>query len=143
MAIKYKLVHRRDPDKSTPADAKLYYVQSQTSGFCTFDELCETIADRSSATAGDVKLVLDGFMRVLRTRILAGDVVQVGELGNFRPVLGSAGVSDPKDFHADMIKTRNIRFHPGKLLKNTTNFFRVERLDAPKKEEGEDQEGGL
>lgn len=142
MAIKYKLVLRRDPSKSTPADAKLYYAQSQTNGICTFDEICETVADRSSATAGDVKLVLDGFMHVLRTRILAGNVVQVGELGNFRAVLGSSGVTKPEDFNAEMIKTRNIRFHPGKLLKNTANFFRVERIDKPKEEEGE-EEGGV
>lgn len=140
MAIKYKLVLRRDPSKSTPADAKLYYAQSQSNGVCTFDDLCETVADRSSATAGDVKLVLDGFMHVLRTRLLAGNIVQVGELGNFRPVLGSGGVSDPADFNAEMIKTRNIRFHPGKLLKNTTSFFRVERIGE--KEEKE-VEGGV
>lgn len=143
MAIKYKLVLRPDPSKSTPAGTKLYYAQSLANGKCTFEELCDTVADRSSATTGDVKLVLDGFMHVLRTRILAGDIVEVGELGNFRATLGSTGVAAEGDFNAEMIKTRNIRFHPGVLLKNTTNFFKVERVSPPAEEEENQPGGGL
>ncbi|MDF9830848.1 HU family DNA-binding protein [Parabacteroides sp. PF5-6] len=143
MAIKYKLVLRRDPSKSSPADSKLYYAQSQANGMCTFDELCDTVADRSTATTGDVKLVLDGLMRVLRTRLLAGDVVQVGELGNFRATLGSSGVVNKDNFNTEMIKTRRVRFHPGVLLKDMTRLFKVERIDKPEEEEGGGHEGGV
>ncbi len=134
MAVKYKLVQRKDMTKDAPEGAKRYYAQSFSSGLCDTTELCETIADRSTATAGDVKLVIDGLIHVMAKRIAAGQTVQLGELGYFQGVLGSSGVTDKKDFNADLIKTRRIRFTPGKILTTVQRTLKTDRTDPEPKD---------
>lgn len=65
MSVKYRLVLRRDMSKDAAADAKLFYAASSSNGMCDLTMLCDIIADRSAATAGDVKLVLDGLLFVV------------------------------------------------------------------------------
>lgn len=141
MAVKYKLVQRKDMSKGAEPDAKRYYAQSYSSGMCTIKELCDTIADRSTATAGDVKLVIDGLVHVMAQRLAAGQTVQLAELGYFQAILGSKGVVDKKDFTSDMIKTRKIRFIPGVILSDVRKKLKTTRTDTVT-EETEEEEGG-
>jgi len=113
--------------KGAAEDAKLYYAQSYANGKCTMDTLCETIADRSTATAGDVKLILDGLLFVMKQKIREGQIVQLGDLGYFQASLGSSGVENVEDFNADLIKKRRILFRPGKLLKQIAGDLKTER----------------
>lgn len=136
MAVKYKLVQRKDLTKGAAEDAKRYYAMSYSSGKCDTNELCETIADRSTATAGDVQLVIDGLVHVMSKRLAAGQTVQLGELGYFRAILGSSGVTDKKDFNADLIKTRKICFTPGRILETVRRTLKTDRTDLEPKTEG-------
>jgi len=113
--------------KGAAENAKLYYAQSYANGKCTMDTLCETIADRSTATSGDVKLVLDGLLFVMKQKIQEGQIVQLGDLGYFQASLGSSGVENEEDFTADLIKKRRIVFRPGKLLKSIAGDLKTER----------------
>lgn len=72
MSVKYRLVLRKDMTKGAAADAKLFYAASSSSGMCDLAGLCEIIADRSAATAGDVKLVLDGLLFVVKQSYRTG-----------------------------------------------------------------------
>lgn len=143
MAVKYKLVQRKDMTKGAAEDAKRYYAQSYSSGMCYLKELCDTIADRSTATAGDVKLVIDGMIHVVAKEVAAGRTVQLGDLGYFQAVLGSKGAIERKDFSSDLIKTRRIRFTPGVILKDVESKLKTDRTDKDPKEEGEDPSGEL
>lgn len=143
MAVKYRLVLRKDMSKDAEADAKLVYAVSSSTGMCDTDQLCEIIADRSAATPGDVKLVLDGVVHVLKQKLPEGQTVQLGDLGYFQAVLGSKGADTEKDFSANLIKRRRIRFRPGKLLKQMADNFKTERYAAgsttPPKEDEDDR----
>ncbi len=134
MAVKYKLVQRRDMSAGAEQDAKLWYAQGYITGICSMDELCNEIADRSTATAGDIKLTIDGLVQILSRRLQAGQSVQLGELGTFRPSVGSTGTKEKEDFHASMIRNPRIVFFPGKQLRETRRMIRVERI--LEKEEG-------
>ena len=57
MPIKYRLVLRKDMTKGAAADSKLYYAVNKSTGTCDFEELCDQIADRSTASRGDVHVV--------------------------------------------------------------------------------------
>ena len=89
--------------------------------------MCEIIADRSAATPGDVKLVLDGVIHVLKQKLPEGQTVQVGDLGYFQASLGSQGAATEKEFSANLIKRRRILFRPGKLLVQLSENFKTER----------------
>ena len=58
MSVKYKLVLKKDLTKGATADAKRYYASAPVSGMMDFDSICELIADRSTASDGDVALVV-------------------------------------------------------------------------------------
>ena len=56
MPIKYRLVLRKDMTKGAAAGSKLYYAVNKSTGTCDFEELCDQIADRSTASRGDVQV---------------------------------------------------------------------------------------
>ena len=127
MAVKYRLVLKKDMSKDAAEGSKLFYAVSSSTGMCDTNQLCEIIADRSAATPGDVKLVLDGVIHVLKQKLPEGQTVQVGDLGYFRASLGSQGAATEKEFSANLIKRRRILFRPGKLLVQLSENFKTER----------------
>ena len=108
MPAKYKLVLRKDMRKGAEADAKLYYANAKAAGTVGIQELCDLIAEGSTASAGDVKLILDELIRVMRRSLGKGEVVQVGELGNFQLQFGSTGTLTEKEFNSALIKSKRI-----------------------------------
>ena len=72
MPIKYRLVLRKDMTKGAAADSKLYYAVNKSTGTCDFEELCDQIADRSTASRGDVHVVVDGLLYILKQRLQKG-----------------------------------------------------------------------
>ena len=65
MSVKYKLVLKKDLTQGAAADAKRYYASAPVSGMMDFDSICELIADRSTASDGDVALVVLGLIRAM------------------------------------------------------------------------------
>ena len=84
MALKYKLIQRKDMSKDAEEGDKKYYGSISATGTCGMDQICSSISAYSTASPGDVKLVLDGLAFVASEALLRGEVVQFGELGNFQ-----------------------------------------------------------
>ena len=125
---KYKLVLRKDMRKGAEADAKLYYANAKAAGTVGIQELCDLIAEGSTASAGDVKLILDELIRVMRRSLGKGEVVQVGELGNFQLQFGSTGTLTEKEFNSALIKSKRILFRPGKQLRDAISNYTFEKI---------------
>lgn len=142
MSVKYRLVLRRDMSKDAAADAKLFYAASSSNGMCDLTMLCDIIADRSAATAGDVKLVLDGLLFVVKQKLQDGQTIQLGDLGYFQAVLGSKGASTKKEFTPDMVRRPRITFRPGKALLELAKKLKVERMMLDKEDSGSSGGGG-
>ena len=66
--------------KGAAAGSKLYYAVNKSTGTCDFEELCDQIADRSTASRGDVQVVVDGLLYILKQRLQKGETVQLGDL---------------------------------------------------------------
>lgn len=77
MSVKYKLVLKKDLTKGAAADAKRYYASANVTGMMDFDTICDVVADRSTASDGDVALVLLGLIRCMQEALLRGEVVQL------------------------------------------------------------------
>ena len=60
MSLTYHLVQRPDKSEGALEGSKLYYGQIKIRQQVDFDTLCERIADRSTASKGDVMVVIDG-----------------------------------------------------------------------------------
>lgn len=137
MAAKYKLVLRRDMRKDAVEGSKLYYANAKAAGVCDMYELCDLISLSSTASAGDVRLILDELIEVMKRSLGKGEVVQVGELGNFQLQFGSTGTATKKEFNQALIKSKRIVFRPGKTLRESIKNYSFEKLPDPSdKEEG-------
>ena len=115
--------------KGAAAGSKLYYAVNKSTGTCDFEELCDQIADRSTASRGDVQVVVDGLLYILQK----GETVQLGDLGHFQAVIGSKGTKLEADFNASLIKRPRIVFRPSVTLKSVTGLAKFEKIvpDAP------------
>lgn len=129
MSVKYKLVLKKDLTKGADADAKRYYASANVTGMMDFNTICDVVADRSTASDGDVALVLLGVIRCMQEALLRGETVQMGALGNFRLSIGSAVVVYASDFQASMIRKPRIIFSPGAKLREMIAKVSVERIE--------------
>lgn len=137
MPAKYTLVLRNDMRKDAVAGSKLYYANAKASGECGMYELCDLISLSSTASAGDVRLILDELIEVMKRSLGKGEVVKVGELGNFQLQFGSTGTATKKAFNQALIKSKRIVFRPGKMLREAIKNYTFEKLpDLSDKEEG-------
>lgn len=118
MALKFRLV-RRKILSGAEKDSMKTFAMAKTSGTCDLQKLCKLISSRSTVSSADVKAVLDGLTWALDMELQSGNVVQVGELGNFRLSISSSGTVNEKDFDASKIKKANVVFTPGSQLRTT------------------------
>jgi len=118
MPIAYTIVKRRDMTKNAAPDSKLFYGQTKCRGKLTLNDLCDAIAAHSTASRGDVMLVLESVIYQLKVSLLAGQSVQFGNLGNFRIQSGSTGSVSEEEFSSNLFKRAKIIFTPGTLLRN-------------------------
>lgn len=126
--------------KNAPKDAKLFYAQVRSQQTVKFEKLCDMIAKRSTAFAGDVMLVIEGLLSVMQERLEEGDVVKIGRLGNFRMVAGSKGAKTEADFNVSLFNTARIVFSPGVMLNEIRRAATFERApEYVKKEEEPDR----
>ena len=128
MPAKYTLVLRKDLRKDAVEGSKLYYANAKATGTCDMYELCDLISLSSTASPGDVRLILDSLIEVMKRSLGKGEVVQVGELGNFQLQFGSSGTATKKEFNQSLIKSKRIVFRPGKVLREAVANFSFERL---------------
>ena len=139
MAVQYHLVLRKNMSKEVEAGKeKLYYAQTRATRTCGFEELCDLIAESSTASSGDVKVVLDRMVKFATKALERGEVIQLGELGSLQLIMGSETV---ETFSSTLLKKARLCFRPGTLLRNTTQTAKGERTTiniTPPKDDGED-----
>ena len=89
--------------------------------------------ERAGAVPGDVQVVVDGLLYILKQRLQKGETVQLGDLGHFQAVIGSKGTKLEADFNASLIKRPRIVFRPSVTLKSVTGLAKFEKIvpDAP------------
>lgn len=140
MPLQFHLVLRKNLSKNVEAGKeKLHYAQTRATGTCTFEELCSIVADSSTASSGDVKVVIDRVIKFLLLFLARGEVVQCGELGTFQLVQTSSGSVTAEEFSSSMLYRARLRFRPGPKLRELILTTKSERF---KLEESKPSEGG-
>ena len=124
MALKFKLVMRKNLGEDHESIPEKVYAQMVYGDLVTFDEFAEEVADSSGVGSASVKAVLDRMNVVLVRHLQHGRRVSVGELGLFRFCFGSSGVPDEK-----------VRFYPGKALRVAKSRTSFEKTVLPNEED--------
>ena len=88
------------------------------------------MASHSTASRGDVMLVIDGLIHVMIDRLSEGDVLKLDGFGSFQLIAGSKGSSTAETFNTALFKRARIVFRPGVLLRELTNNVKYEKLQT-------------
>ena len=130
MSVRYKLVLRKDLSKDAPAGSQKYFASVNSNVMMSYKQMCTSIAAYSTASPGDVHVVMDGLLFVLKEALLRGEVVQAGELGNFQINAGSGGTPTTEEFKATLIRKPRIVFRPSVALKEILDKVSFERISS-------------
>ena len=134
MALKYRIVLKRDMSKGAAADAKLFYGQVRSIEKTEFKKLCELVSGYCTAKKGEVELVVDGLINIMKNELESGNIVQMGAFGNFRMLAGSRGSATLRNFDPSMFKKGRIVFTPGAILQtiiSKPSFMNLEPFEDP------------
>ena len=71
MAVQYHLVLRKNMSKEVEA---VSFIMRDVQRTCGFEELCDLIAESSTASSGDVKVVLDRMVKFATKALERGEV---------------------------------------------------------------------
>ena len=126
--VQYKVLSGEDAGKTKT------YARAKASGYCSMSKLCKLISARSAMSSADVKAILDSLNWAMDLELQSGNIVQLGEFGNFRLSVSSEGAEDEKDFTAANIRKAKIVFFPGASLRQTKSTVDYEQEKSYEKE---------
>jgi len=126
MTVKFNVVERGQPGNS--AAPKKYYPSIQSTGRVTQREIAEMIAQISTISNADTMAMLEAFLTVVPRELAKGNIVELGDFGNFWLRNSSEGAETPEDVRAAQITKILPRFNPGKEFKKALNDITFEKV---------------
>lgn len=126
MAIKYKLVQKRNP-RDIEAPAKIY-ASSVTTRKIDLDELSKAIARSSTVARADVYAVLIAFIDEAVESLANGNQISFGKLGSLAVNLKSDGAETEDKFLQSSIKGAKVIYRPGSEIKDMLNALKFEKV---------------
>ncbi len=125
MSVKYNVVERGNP--SNPEAPKKFYPSITASGRTTLRQLTARIAEISTVSSTDTVAVIEAFLHVIPQELAEGNIVELGEFGNFWLKTTSEGAATADEVRATQINTILPRFIPGKEFKKVLATVEYEK----------------
>lgn len=119
MAINYKVVGIQKPGTQDPENLK-YYPRLVRSQQVTEAAIAEMIADRCTVKAPDVRGVLTALEDEFIRQLTAGNSIDLGDLGSFRPSVNSRWSDTPAGLDLSFVSRVHVVFTPRDLMKFDT-----------------------
>ncbi|WKZ39405.1 MAG: HU family DNA-binding protein [Anaerolineales bacterium] len=126
MSIKFNVVQRGNPAK--PNAPKKYYPSIQSSGRMSLYELAEEASSRSTLTPADMMAAVESILAIIPEQLARGNIVELGDFGNFWLRTTSDGAEQAQDVRGDQITSLLPRFNPGKRFKRALRNVRFEKI---------------
>ncbi len=127
MPINYSLSMMGNP--SDPAAAKRAYAHAQAKTVLDINGFAEHIVSHGCVySKGDIVGILTIAVSCIKENLLAGNAIELGELGKFYISLKSIGARTFDDFTAQNIKKVSAKWTPSQELKNLRNKAEFERV---------------
>lgn len=119
MSLFYNKIKRRNPAK--PDDPEKWYLNLKSLGSVGEKEVAEMLCEGSTLNPKEAEMALARFERVMIRLLLDGHTVELGDWGHFQLTISCTGAETEKDAVVANINKVNIRFRPGKGLKEAIN----------------------
>ena len=149
MAQNYTLMARKNLLK--PDETPKYYAVARSGRKVTVKEVCKRITERSSYSKGELEGCIGEFLLEIVNVLEEGNIVQMGDLGNFRMSSHLRPTDTVKEFKASCIDKGKVLFYPGSDLRKLckTLDYTLYKSDSsadsdkdPLPDDGDDNQGG-
>lgn len=117
MAVFYNKVQRKNP--SDPNATAKWYPSLRTAGMLKEKEVARQIADETTLNPKEAEMALSQLQKIMLRALSNGESIQLGDWGSFYLTLNAEGTENEADANATKVKKVNIRFAPGKELKES------------------------
>lgn len=129
MTVKFNVVERGKP--GDPEGPKGYYPSIQSSGRISLRQLAGTIAQISTVSSTDTLAVLEALLTVIPQELSRGNIVELGDFGNFWLRTSAEGTEAPEFVRASQIYGVLPRFNAGKEFKKVLNTIEFVKSAEP------------
>ena len=126
MSIKFNVVERGNPaDREAP---KKFYPSIQSSGRMTLRQLAEQASQMSTLSSTDIMAAIETFLTIVPRELAKGNIVELGDFGNFWLKSTSEGVEVADNVRSNQITGILPRFNPGKEFRRVLDVAEFEKL---------------
>lgn len=126
MSIKFNVVERGNPaDREAP---KKFYPSIQSSGRMTLRQLAEQASQMSTLSSTDIMAAIETFLTIVPRELAKGNIVELGDFGNFWLKSTSEGVETADNVRSNQITGILPRFNPGKEFRRVLDVAEFEKL---------------
>lgn len=125
MTVKFNIVERGRPGHSEAP--KKYYPSLQSTGRVSVYELAERASERSALSTPVMIAAIETLLEIIPDELAHGNIVELGDFGNFWLRFSAEGVEDISSVRGDQITTLLPRFNPGKRFKRALARVKFER----------------
>lgn len=125
MSVKYSVVERGNP--SNLQAPKKFYPSISSSGRKSLRQLAGRISEISTVSSADTMAVLEALLTVIPQELAAGNIVELGDFGNFWLKANADGVDTAEAVRAGQITTLLPRFNAGKEFKKVLASIEFEK----------------
>ena len=115
MAVFYNKMQRRNPSDASATPK--WYPTLRSTGMLKEKEVARQIADETTLNPKEAEMALSQLQKIMLRALHNGQSVQLGDWGSFYLTLNAEGSETEADVNATKVKKVNIRFSPGKELK--------------------------
>jgi predicted histone-like DNA-binding protein len=126
MPIKFNIVERGRPAHSEAP--KKYYPSIQSTGRVSMIELAKRASDMSTLSTPDMVAAIEVLLTIIPDELAHGNIVELGDFGNFWLRSSAEGIEDPAKVSGDQITTLIPRFIPGKRFKHVLRQVQFKRM---------------
>ena len=125
MTVKYNVVERGNPaNREAP---KKFYPSIASTGRKTLRQLAGRITEISTVSSTDTMAVIEAILTVIPQELAAGNIVELGDFGNFWLKSTSEGSDTAEAVRAGNITNLLPRFTPGKEFKKVLATVEYEK----------------
>lgn len=135
MSVKYNVVERGNP--SNREAPKKFYASVVSSGRKTLRQMAGRISQISTVSSTDTMAVLEALLNVIPEELAAGNVVELGDFGNFWLKANSEGSETAEEVRKGNITNLMPRFNAGKEFKKvlaTVDFEKGTLVSQPEED---------
>ena len=125
MTVKFNVVQRGNP--SNQQAPKKFYPSIESSGRKTMRQLAAQISQISTVSSVDTMAVLEALLTIIPQELVSGNIVELGDFGNFWLKSNSDGAESAEDVRAAQVNTVLPRFIPGKEFKKVLDTIEFQK----------------